>query len=428
LLGQQTQRGAAKVGHALGEAYTAANDEVNGSIVAPVTHAFDYIFKTPAQSKPKVQASPGASIVPHKSPSAGESTLAQHIVNPQRQPTPTTTTSTATAGKGTAAAPGTLPAPTPLNTSNIDTVLNAGAGPNQEQASINTLLQFAVNPAVANEAMAWFTQESNNQVPSTEMQSAMYQQGWFKTMFPGIAQQIAKGVPDVVSPAQYMSDYESIQQNLQNYGVDASVLSPALYGNLVGQNLSATQINGRLALAFNQAGADLENNPGAIADLSKWYGVAPTKAGLAAFYMTGNPADGAPNVAGNLGNITAAAVGGAAAQSQGFSKLSQSDLISMANQGVTASNLESASAQQASDLSATEKGVASANMPTVTETELLQAGPGVPGTTVDGVNAQEAQRQTNLAVGGRVSAFKGGGGFAGSGQPGQPTGAGYGEQ
>lgn len=434
LAGKQTQRGAAKVGHAVEDVGNTINkvagDAVQGSIAHPLESAYNWVFKTPAQRPATTTRQPKgvpASIVPHPSPTKGESDLAQHVVSPGAKAavqsgTPAKATPVT---PGAAAQGGGLPTPT-LNEGNVDTVLNAGNSTTDEQASINTLLQFAVDPAVANQAMAWFTTESANSTSPAEMQSAMYQQGWFKTMFPGITQQLKAGLTPV-SPAQYMSDYQNIQQTLTSFGVEPGVLTPAMYGQLTGAGLSAQQITGRLGLAFNQAGADLENNPGAIALLHQWYGVAPTKSAIAAFYMTGDPASGA-NVAGNLGNVTAAAVGGAAAKATGFDKLDQNTLLSLANQGVTAAQLASASAAQTNILGATETGVATEGQATATQSELIQAAPGVPGTVVGGENAQTAQRDVNLAVGGRNAPFRGGGGFAGQGSASAETGAGFGVQ
>jgi hypothetical protein len=411
-------RGAEVVGHT-----------INEEIGAPIQRGLGYLFRTPAQqptNKPKVDRGVPASLVPHPSPSKGTSALAQHVVNAtSHTAVQSGTPSTATPPANTAGGNG-LPAPSPLNPTTADEVLNVGDSANQAQLAIGTLTEFGMTPAMATQIESDTQKWQAQGLTQEQMQPLMYQTSWFKQLFPGITQQLAAGLTPV-TPAQYMSDYQNVQQTISGFGINPAVLTPAMYGQLTGTGLSAEQITGRLGLAFNQAGADLQHNPGAVALLSQHYGVAPNPSAIAAFYMTGDPASGA-NVAGNLGNITAAAVGGAAAQNQGFSKLGWNDLLSMTNQGVSATQLANASAQQASDLSATEKGVASGNAPTVTETELLQAGQGVPGTTVEGVNAEQAQRQTNLAVGGKVSAFKGGGGFAGSGQPGAPTGTGYGEQ
>jgi len=377
----------------------------------------------PGQTKP-IRGTLPASIVPHASPTAGASSLSDRVKTPTKAPAG----SGGNAGpSGTGGAGGTggsgLPAASLTGVANVNSVLNAGSAPNAEQASIQTIEQFAVNPTVAKEAMDWYTAESASSDSVPVMQAKMYGTSWFKTMFPGITQQIAKGAANVVSPGQYMSDYESIQQNLNAFAPGlADVLTPGLYGNLVGQNLSATQINGRIGLAFNQAGNDLANNAGAVSELSKWYGIAPTKQALAAFYITGNPADGAANVAGNLGNITTAAEGGASATSAGFTKLSQGDLLGMANAGVTASAIASDTSAASGALAATTTGTK--NAPVATEEDLLasQGATGIPGET-----EPAAKQAVERAVGARTAQFGGGGGSAGAGQPGT-SGAGYGTQ
>ncbi len=418
-----------------GKVIATSAEDIGKGVAKPFEMLGHAIFGTPASTKPATKPATTrtntvpASIVPHTSPTAGASSLLSRV-QPSAfdgfAPTKAPAGSGGNAGpSGTGGAGGTggsgLPAASLTGVANVNSVLNAGSAPNAEQASIQTIEQFAVNPTVAKEAMDWYTAESASSDSVPVMQAKMYGTSWFKTMFPGITQQIAKGAANVVSPGQYMSDYESIQQNLNAFAPGlADVLTPGLYGNLVGQNLSATQINGRIGLAFNQAGNDLANNAGAVSELSKWYGIAPTKQALAAFYITGNPADGAANVAGNLGNITTAAEGGASATSAGFTKLSQGDLLGMANAGVTASAIASDTSAASGALAATTTGTK--NAPVATEEDLLasQGATGIPGET-----EPAAKQAVSRAVGSRIAQFQGGGGSAGAGQPGT-SGAGWG--
>lgn len=320
-----------------------------------------------------------------------------------------------------APAPAPAPAAPPIGSPG-QTNLQAATTGAATDLGIQDLNSFGLPPDLSKQAIDWVMQENSKGVPAAQQQLDMYQQPWFKTAFPGIVAQIKNGNTNVISPQQYMTNLQTAREMLASFKVDPGVLSDQLYGGLVGQGLTGTDITNRLGLAFSTANGDLANNHPALGLLNQWYGVPLDPASLAEFYITGqSPKGGKALGTDTLANVTQAALGGGGAASQGFSKLDQNTLMSMAAAGVSGTQITAAATAQEGLLRTTK---AQTGQETVTQGELLAAQglPGLPGET----GAQAAERVAR-AVGGRTGAFHGGGGSE-LGTPGTPGGGGYGTQ
>jgi hypothetical protein len=279
------------------------------------------------------------------------------------------------------------------------------------------LSEFGLDPTMSAQAVAWYKQEETNGVDANQMQQDMYQQSWFKQAFPGIAAQIKNGAATVMSPQDYMTFKNNVQSFTADLGVPPGFITDADIGNMVAQGWNINTVGERLSGAFAAQAQALAQNPDAVKLLDTWYNI-KSPGQLASFMLDPTKATQA------VANEMTAAQTGAVAGNAGLNKLDQNTLTSLATHGVTLSTATNAIQNAVAEEGVSEDGVAEEHQAQATQAELVGAQTGgLPSET-----QQQAQRAVNLAVGGRNAPFRGGGGFAGQGQPGQPTGTGYGAQ
>lgn len=281
------------------------------------------------------------------------------------------------------------------------------------------LSEFGLSAQMSAAAVSWYKSEEANGVDANQMQQDMYQQAWFKQAFPGIAAQIKNGAATVMSPQDYMTFKTSVQSFAADMGVPPGFISDEDIGNMVAQGWNINTVGERLSGAFAAQAQALAQNPDAVKLLDTWYNI-KTPGQLASFMLDPTKATQA------VANEMTAAQTGAVAQSSGLGALAtdKNTLTSLATHGVSLSTATNAIQNAVAEEGATDNGVATEHQATATQAELVGAQTGgLPGET-----QQQAQRDVNVAVGGRNAPFRGGGGFAGQGQPGQPTGTGYGAQ
>lgn len=333
---------------------------------------------------------------------------------------------------GAVAGPGTVAPTTPGGPANIgapdQTYVASVNGSNVGQA-LSDLAEFGLQGADAQAAVDWYKQQEEALSPPAQMQIDMYQQPWFQKAFPGIIQQIKNGQTPM-SPQDYITFKQGVKSFNSTFGIPDGFVTDNDIANMVGRGWTFDTFTQRMGIAFNAAANAAANNPEAVALLDKWYGIKPGSGALAAFMLDPNKSVAV------LAQATEAAQAGATAEAAGFKQIDQHTLMSLAaNQSLAAIQSGVAAAvpllpgtQAWNGPNAEPKGFKNASSTPqqgpLTEKDLLAAQLG----NVPGETQQQALQRENVVIGGRTAAFKGGGGVENAGQPGQPTGAGFGTQ
>ena len=108
----------------------------------------------------------------------------------------------------------------------------------------------------------------------------LYQQPLFKARFPGIVLRQKLGLPPI-SMADYITLEDSYDQLVSQYGLPRSILTTDFVGNLIGQDVSATEFEDRIVKGYqvvSQAPASVQQT------FAQWFG--PKGAGqLAAYFL-----------------------------------------------------------------------------------------------------------------------------------------------
>jgi hypothetical protein len=233
---------------------------------------------------------------------------------------------------------------------------------------------------------------------------------WFQQRFPGIAMMQKAGLPPLSVPQylQYESDTEAA---MQMGGLPANTITRQQMAQAMAQGVSTGQIENQVTDALQNVQAAAQTNPDAYNLLQKWYGV--SKGGVAAWLLTGDM--------GTIQQQTQAVQLGASAENAGFTNLSQAQMYAAVGAGgpgeaQAVQDINKASGLMALTSSGQPKNLQGGHVGTETllESELGVAAPGE-------ITAGEAQRQEGVAVGTRIRAFGGGGGYAG-GEPGEQGG------
>jgi hypothetical protein len=215
----------------------------------------------------------------------------------------------------------------------------------------------------------------------------------FQARFPGIALRENAGLPPI-SPGQYIAYEDQVQQSMRAAGIPPGFYdSPAEIGGLIGQDVSAAEVDARIQkgfLAASQADQTVKQT------LSNYYGI--DQGHLAAYYL--DPAKALPLLERQM---QAAQVGAAGVQS-GYGDVGSATAEELAAQGVSAA----AARQGFSQLENLR--------------QVFNPLPGQAGTAVDQSTQlaatfeqnADAQRLVQNAEDAQTSMFKGGGAFGSS--------------
>lgn len=236
-----------------------------------------------------------------------------------------------------------------------------------------------------------------------EITDTIQQQPLFKAQFPGIALREKMGLPPI-SMADYISLEDTYDQLVSQYGLPRSVLTKDFVGELIGNDVSASEMQDRITKGY----AAVEQAPAAVQQaFSQWFG-AKGNGQLAAYFLNPKNASdvleqealqanvqGAGTNAGvDIGRNRAAqlaAMGDSYAQVQSaLNKLTTTSGLYQSNQAEGFSNTPIPGVRgQAADLTASNQGVGAAL----------------------GISAEDEQEVEQRGLE-RQNAFRGGGGAA----------------
>lgn len=280
-------------------------------------------------------------------------------------------------------------------------------------------------PEFATQVANWANQV-HGQFPnaSTQMlQSQLVTQPFYKEFFAGNQALIAQG-KQPLDPSAYLNYMEQAQQLAHAAGLPPGFMGKGEIDSLIGNSVSMAELNDRVNNAYLATSEIEANNPGVTDFLAKNYGIG--KGGLLAYVM--DPTRALPALEKQM---SAAMVGGAATQA-GFQPVSVDEATKIAEAiggpgqaagGASTSSVYQQAVAGMKDIAPlrdlTKATVSGPSAGTITQEQLLGA------KFIGDAADVQAQR---LAEGTRTQAFRGGGGPAGMGQPGQPTGSGYGTQ
>ena len=327
--------------------------------------------------------------------------------------------------------PPTPPAPAPV-TLTATPAATAGAGGGNPYAGTGTgavpvnsadagaeisanLVAAGMDQATANAIGAWALKQYASGNSINQITQQVYSTPAFQAATPGFAERVQNGFPGM-TVSDYFTYKATVQAQAKAAGFPKGFVSNDEIGALVANNVSADEVSARI----NDAFATAQNAPPEITKaLQDYYHVGP--GGVAAYFLDPTKATDVLHQ-----QATAAIIGGEGAIA-GFGEVSAADALRFAKaSGLTGESATAATAAAqgalggvSGDVSLTKTGVATA--PGTSATTSQVEGAALLGDYADKAAVNRAAEQKNAA-------FRGGGGFAGQGQPGQPTGAGYGAQ
>jgi hypothetical protein len=303
-----------------------------------------------------------------------------------------------------------------LATSSTNIAGSTYTGTNQQTSALSTieanLQTYGFTPAQTTQLTNWAWGEITNNVDPTQIAIDLQNQPAFQEAFPGFASantELQKQGLPAVSVQQYQSYQTQAQAMAQAAGLPAGFINSENIGQLIGGNVSTSELSSRINNALTLA---YQSTPEQQAMFNQYFGAqygnvagGPTGSGsltpgqIAALAL--DPTVAEPLIA---QQITTAQIGGAAVTS-GVGALSQTTASQLAQAGITESQATSAFQNLApySALETARPGEGGeAAQGTVTADQLA---------TGQLLGSPGAQRQLQQAVEVGKAPFSGGGGF-----------------
>lgn len=218
----------------------------------------------------------------------------------------------------------TTPGNAPSTTPTIANEAEVGATTASAEAQVATVLQQAGLGSLAPWANQQIAQLAGQGMdPSdiaTQIGVDLYSTPQFNAAFPGMAIRQAKGLP-AMSVADYLAYVDQANQYAQAAGLPTGFMNATTIGNLIGNDVSATELNQRLTAGYQAA----MNAPQETRNLlSQYYGV--NTGDLAAYYLDPTKAESLLQ-----NQLVGAEVGTQAAQS-GFGALTASNATALSQE------------------------------------------------------------------------------------------------
>ena len=362
----------------------------------------------PIPQSPKI----GAPTPAYVSPITGQPSATDTPANAPGLPAPAGASTASTAGTTPTSQAGTGGGNTFTGTGTNAVPVNAADAGAEIAAN---LVGAGMDQGTANSIGAWALQQYAAGNSINQITQQVYTTQAFKDATPGFAERVQNGYPGM-TVGDYFAYKAAVQAQAKAAGFPANFVGNQEIGALVANNVSADEVSTRI----NDAFATAQNAPPEITQaLQDYYHVGP--GGVAAYFL--DPAK-ATDVLHQ--QATAAIIGGEGAIA-GFGEVSAADALRFAKASGLAGGTAAAATSAAQgalggvsgDVSLTRSGVATPANEQATAAQ-------VEGAALLGDYADK--QAVNRAANQRNAPFRGGGGFAGQGQPGQPTGAGYGAQ
>jgi hypothetical protein len=285
---------------------------------------------------------------------------------------------------------------TPAQSNTTSGVTSPTTGAPTSQGDAMSIIQDQLNQwglgSLATQAWGWIT----SGMGLDQIMQSIRSTPEYAAKYPGMALRQQNGYP-AMSEAQYLAYEQTVLGAAQQAGLPSGFLTTQEIGQLVGQNVDATQFSERVQKGYEAA---MLATPEVRQTLDQWFGTGQTNGMLAAYYL--DPSKALPILEQQL---TQAQIN-AQAERTGYGAITQDQALALAQSGVT----EAAAQKGFGDLAHQQQlftPLPGQNSPVVTQSQ--QFGAEFANNAADQLAISNAQQA-------RQGEFKGGGGFAQSQQ------------